>query len=147
MTVCQVFFSNERAIITVLQSSSNFQVLLMSKSLQRYIHYFWFRTKGKQTILKQARSFEIDAMQTAMKTARYVISCICSLSIDAGNYLPSSASTTRAWQVLPRHLRRRAASHNPRRVPLRLRDKARSEVRRLLPFITFILIPFIRWIL
>ncbi|KAJ4501438.1 NUC188 domain-containing protein [Lentinula lateritia] len=40
----------------------------------------------------------------------------------------SSASTTRAWQVLPRHLRRRAASHNPRRVPLRLRDKARSEM-------------------
>ncbi|KAJ3814661.1 POP1-domain-containing protein [Lentinula aff. lateritia] len=32
------------------------------------------------------------------------------------------------WQVLPRHLRRRAASHNPRRVPLRLRDKARSEM-------------------
>ncbi|KAE9383432.1 POP1-domain-containing protein [Gymnopus androsaceus JB14] len=57
----------------------------------------------------EARSFEIDAMQTAMKTA-------------------SSASTTRAWQVLPRHLRRRAASHNPRRVPLRLRDKARSEM-------------------
>ncbi|KAJ4491245.1 NUC188 domain-containing protein [Lentinula edodes] len=57
----------------------------------------------------EARSFEINAMKTAIETA-------------------SSASTTRAWQVLPRHLRRRAASHNPRRVPLRLRDKARSEM-------------------
>jgi len=36
--------------------------------------------------------------------------------------------TTRAFQSLPRHLRRRAASHNPRRVPKRLRDKATFEV-------------------
>ncbi|KAF9077548.1 POP1-domain-containing protein [Rhodocollybia butyracea] len=57
----------------------------------------------------EVRSFEINAMRNAMKTA-------------------SSASTTRAWQVLPRHLRRRAASHNPRRVPIRLRDKARAEM-------------------
>jgi hypothetical protein len=39
-----------------------------------------------------------------------------------------SAPTHRAWQLLPRHLRRRAASHDPRRVPLRLREKARFEV-------------------
>ncbi|KAJ3747388.1 POP1-domain-containing protein [Lentinula detonsa] len=57
----------------------------------------------------EARSFEINAMKNAMEAA-------------------SSASTTRAWQILPRHLRRRAASHNPRRVPLRLRDKARAEM-------------------
>ena len=37
--------------------------------------------------------------------------------------------TQRAWQQLPRHLRRRAASHDVRRVPLRLRDKAKAEVR------------------
>jgi ribonuclease P/MRP protein subunit POP1 len=37
--------------------------------------------------------------------------------------------THRVWQTLPRHLRRRAASHDVRRVPLRLRDKARAEVR------------------
>ena len=40
-----------------------------------------------------------------------------------------AGSTHRAWQELPRHLRRRAASHRVRRVPLRLRDKSRSEVR------------------
>ncbi|KAJ3717095.1 POP1-domain-containing protein [Lentinula raphanica] len=57
----------------------------------------------------EARAFEINAMKNAIEAA-------------------SSASTTRAWQVLPRHLRRRAASHNPRRVPLRLRDKARAEM-------------------
>jgi len=40
----------------------------------------------------------------------------------------SGSSTSRAWQALPRHLRRRAASHDVRRVPARLRDKARAEV-------------------
>ncbi|GLB38480.1 putative POP1-domain-containing protein [Lyophyllum shimeji] len=57
----------------------------------------------------EARAFEIDAMHTAMKTA-------------------SASSTSRAWQALPRHLRRRAASHDVRRVPLRLREKARAEM-------------------
>ena len=38
------------------------------------------------------------------------------------------SASHRAWQELPRHLRRRAASHDVRRVPLRLRDKAKAEV-------------------
>ncbi|EIW59552.1 POP1-domain-containing protein [Trametes versicolor FP-101664 SS1] len=57
----------------------------------------------------ESRAFEINAMHEAMQNAR-------------------SASTQRAWQQLPRHLRRRAASHDVRRVPLRLRDKARAEM-------------------
>ncbi|KAL4080470.1 ribonucleases P/MRP protein subunit POP1-domain-containing protein [Scleroderma citrinum] len=60
----------------------------------------------------EARAYEIDAMQKAIKSA-------------------GESSTHRAWQTLPRHLRRRAASHNVRRVPLRLRDKARAEERHL----------------
>ncbi|TFY68580.1 hypothetical protein EVG20_g3505 [Dentipellis fragilis] len=57
----------------------------------------------------EARAFEINAMHNAMKSA-------------------SSSSTHRAWQELPRHLRRRAASHDVRRVPARLRQKARAEM-------------------
>ncbi|KAH8998691.1 POP1-domain-containing protein [Lactarius akahatsu] len=57
----------------------------------------------------ESRSFEIKAMQEAMKNAK-------------------AGSTHRAWQELPRHLRRRAASHNVRRVPLRLRHKSRAEM-------------------
>ncbi|KAI8986191.1 POP1-domain-containing protein [Trametes punicea] len=57
----------------------------------------------------EARAFEINAMHEAMQNAR-------------------SSATQRAWQQLPRHLRRRAASHDVRRVPLRLRDKARAEM-------------------
>ncbi|KAJ6619451.1 POP1-domain-containing protein [Mycena sp. CBHHK59/15] len=55
----------------------------------------------------EARAFEIDAMQKAMKNA---------------------SASQRVWQTLPRHLRRRAASHDVRRVPLRLRDRARQEM-------------------
>ncbi|KAF7346225.1 Ribonucleases P/MRP protein subunit POP1 [Mycena sanguinolenta] len=57
----------------------------------------------------EARKFEINAMQVAQKTAR-------------------GAATQRVWQTLPRHLRRRAASHDVRRVPLRLRDRAKQEM-------------------
>ncbi|KAI1793285.1 POP1-domain-containing protein [Ganoderma leucocontextum] len=57
----------------------------------------------------ESRAFEMNAMHQAMENAR-------------------ANSTARAWQQLPRHLRRRAASHDVRRVPLRLRDKARAEM-------------------
>ncbi|KAG9081834.1 hypothetical protein FRC07_014401, partial [Ceratobasidium sp. 392] len=57
----------------------------------------------------QARSFEIGAMQSAMKSA-------------------AATTTHRVWQTLPRHLRRRAASHDVRRVPVRLREKAKFEI-------------------
>lgn len=40
----------------------------------------------------------------------------------------SAQSSSRAFQSLPRHLRRRAASHNPRRVPKRLRSRAAAEI-------------------
>ncbi|KAH8108673.1 POP1-domain-containing protein [Phellopilus nigrolimitatus] len=56
----------------------------------------------------EARAFEIGAMKVAMDNA-------------------SAGATHRAWQMLPRHLRRRAASHDVRRVPSRLRPKARAE--------------------
>ncbi|KAJ6584902.1 ribonucleases P/MRP protein subunit POP1-domain-containing protein [Mycena capillaripes] len=57
----------------------------------------------------EARAFEIDAMHKGMKAA-------------------SAGANQRVWQTLPRHLRRRAASHDVRRVPLRLRDKAKQEM-------------------
>ncbi|KAF9527535.1 POP1-domain-containing protein [Crepidotus variabilis] len=56
-----------------------------------------------------ARAFEITAMHAAMKNA-------------------CASSTHRVWQTLPRHLRRRAASHDVRRVPERLRDRAQAEM-------------------
>ncbi|KAK9898144.1 POP1-domain-containing protein [Cystobasidium minutum MCA 4210] len=56
-----------------------------------------------------SRGIEISAMEKAMKASR-----------DSG--------AQRAFQSLPRHLRRRAASHNIRRLPKRLRAKAKLEI-------------------
>ena len=49
-------------------------------------------------------------------------------SIDRHTEIHSALGNTRAFQSLPRHLRRRAASHNPRRVPKRYRSRAAAEV-------------------
>ncbi|KAJ2754071.1 Ribonucleases P/MRP protein subunit pop1 [Coemansia pectinata] len=59
----------------------------------------------------EARSFEINALQRSLENAK-----------TSGN--------ARAFQTLPRHLRRRAASHNVKRMPVRLREKAISEMKK-----------------
>ncbi|KAG5929798.1 hypothetical protein E4U42_004522 [Claviceps africana] len=61
-----------------------------------------------QAFLK-AHEFEINALQQSMATSKAV-------------------SSSRAFQQVPRGLRRRTASHNPKRVPRRLRAKARREM-------------------
>ncbi|KAG0334323.1 hypothetical protein BG000_008415 [Podila horticola] len=69
--------------------------------------------KGNRTLnvvdFAQARAFEINAMHTAMKQSK-------------------DSAAQRAFQSLPRNLRRRAASHNIKRLPVRLRDRAMREV-------------------
>ena len=55
----------------------------------------------------ESRSREMDAMLRASSTV-------------VGN--------TAVQQQLPRHMRRRAASHNVKRLPLRLRPQAQKEV-------------------
>ncbi|BFZ53385.1 Ribonucleases P/MRP protein subunit pop1 [Savitreella phatthalungensis] len=57
-----------------------------------------------------ARRFEINSMLASLDKAK-------------------EASSNRAFQTLPRYLRRRAASHNVKRVPKRLRDWARQEMK------------------
>ncbi|GBB87563.1 hypothetical protein RclHR1_01400016 [Rhizophagus clarus] len=57
----------------------------------------------------EARAFEINAMNDALERA-------------------NQAKNSRAAQTLPRHLRRRAASHNVKRLPVRLRKKASEEM-------------------
>jgi ribonuclease P/MRP protein subunit POP1 len=56
-----------------------------------------------------AREFEIRALETGMQRSQ-------------------AALTSRAFQKVPRSLRRRTASHNVKRVPKRLRARARREV-------------------
>ncbi|KAG5993986.1 hypothetical protein E4U52_001555 [Claviceps spartinae] len=62
-----------------------------------------------QAFLK-AHEFEVNALQQSMATSKAV-------------------SSSRAFQQVPRGLRRRTASHNPKRVPRRLRAKAKREMQ------------------
>lgn len=57
----------------------------------------------------EARAMEIMAFQQAIRSA-------------------AAFGNARVFQSLPRHLRRRAASHNPLRVPQKLRSKAAAEI-------------------
>lgn len=59
----------------------------------------------------KAREFEIKAMAASMAASKDSLS-------------------TRAFQQMPRELRRRTASHNVKKVPKRLRARAAKEVRR-----------------
>lgn len=58
----------------------------------------------------EAREFEIRALESGMQRSK-------------------EALTSRAFQKVPRALRRRTASHNVKRVPRRLRARAKREVR------------------
>ena len=57
----------------------------------------------------KAREYEIIALEKSMQNARH-------------------GSTTRAFQQVPRNMRRRTASHNAKKVPRRLRRRAEREV-------------------
>ena len=58
----------------------------------------------------KAREYEIKSLEASMGSSK-------------------KALTTRAFQQVPRELRRRTASHNVKRVPKRLRARAAKEVR------------------
>lgn len=57
----------------------------------------------------KAREFEISALERSIQKAR-------------------KSLTTRAFQQVPRHMRRRTASHNAKKVARRLRKRAEREV-------------------
>lgn len=58
----------------------------------------------------KAREYEIKAMESSMGSSK-------------------KSSSTRAFQQVPKDLRRRTASHNVKKVPKRLRARAAKEVQ------------------
>jgi ribonuclease P/MRP protein subunit POP1 len=59
-----------------------------------------------------AREFEIRAMESAIDNAS------------------EFTGSLRVFQTLPRHMRRRAASHNVKRLPVNLRQRALDQIAR-----------------
>ncbi|KAJ3022592.1 hypothetical protein HKX48_005778 [Thoreauomyces humboldtii] len=58
----------------------------------------------------EARAFELSVMEKGLASAT------------------EFAGVARAFQTVPRHMRRRAASHNPKRLPARLREWAKEQM-------------------
>ncbi|KAG8901959.1 hypothetical protein FRB99_004993 [Tulasnella sp. 403] len=82
--------------------------------------------EARSSLPSVARSFEIGAMQRAMENVRPVWDL--ALSYFGLVVISSGDASKRVWQTLPRHMRRRTASHDVRRVPVRLRVKALAEM-------------------
>lgn len=68
-----------------------------------------------------SRSFEISALQNAMRSSKFIPYSKSLLIVRA-------ALAQRAFQDVPRSLRRRSASHNVKRIPRPLREKASREM-------------------
>ncbi|KND05052.1 ribonuclease P/MRP protein subunit POP1 [Spizellomyces punctatus DAOM BR117] len=60
----------------------------------------------------EARAFEISALQKALENST------------------ENAGVQRVFQTVPRYMRRRAASHNVKRLPQRLREKALAQIAK-----------------
>jgi ribonuclease P/MRP protein subunit POP1 len=74
----------------------------------------------------KAREFEIKALEDGIKKSKHGL-------------------TTRAFQEVPKDLRRRTASHNVRKIPKRLRKRATREVRGYSQSYREALLNTIRW--
>ena len=110
-----------------LQELRHYQALWMSKGLLRCVSkplvistQYWLA--AGQSVRNQCNAHSYDQCKV------HICDLLIRFEIMERFYWIRDNATHRAWQQLPRHLRRRAASHDVRRVPVRLREKAKSEV-------------------
>lgn len=87
-----------------------------------------FKTQGARVIAAQStgeafQNGEID-VQKYVKSREFEIR-----ALEDSLVRSKKSATGRAFQAVPRSLRRRTASHNVKRVPKRLRPRAAKEVR------------------
>lgn len=80
------------------------------------------RTLAVQTTSKAFKNGELD-VGSFIKAREYEIK-----ALEDGLARSKKALTQRAFQQVPKDLRRRTASHNAKRVPKRLRKQAEREV-------------------
>lgn len=80
------------------------------------------RVLATQTSSKAFKNGQLD-VDTFVKSREYEIR-----ALEEGMSRSKQALTKRAFQQVPRDLRRRTASHNVKRVPKRLQPRAKREV-------------------
>jgi hypothetical protein len=97
---------------------------------------------SQNTAAARKRAKTIDARSLAVQSSSAALSATGELdvaayvgaqeaairSLESGIQRSKAALTSRAFQQVPRSLRRRTASHNVKRVPRRLRARAKREV-------------------
>ncbi|OIW31362.1 POPLD-domain-containing protein [Coniochaeta ligniaria NRRL 30616] len=88
----------------------------------------------KRAKLQDARTIRTQASDAALKDGELDLQAFLSArefeirALEASMRKSKAASTTRAFQKVPRDMRRRTASHNVKRVPKRLRARAAKEM-------------------
>lgn len=81
-----------------------------------------------------ARNIPVEPAQTALKDGELDLQAFVAAhefeirSLEQSMATSKAVGSSRAFQQVPRGLRRRTASHNPRRVPRRLRARAKKEM-------------------
>ena len=80
------------------------------------------RTLASQTSSKAFKHGELD-VDKFVKSREYEIR-----ALEQGLARSKKALTKRAFQQVPKELRRRTASHNVKRIPKRLRERGKREV-------------------
>ncbi|KAM3462013.1 hypothetical protein NHJ6243_004467 [Beauveria neobassiana] len=81
-----------------------------------------------------ARNIPVEPAQAALKDGELDLQAFVAAhefeirSLEQSKATSKAVGSSRAFQQVPRGLRRRTASHNPRRVPRRLRARARKEM-------------------
>ena len=81
-----------------------------------------------------ARNIPVEPAQSALKDGELDLQAFVAAhefevrSLEQSMATSKAVGSSRAFQQVPRGLRRRTASHNPRRVPRRLQARARKEM-------------------
>ncbi|KYK59888.1 ribonuclease P complex subunit Pop1 [Drechmeria coniospora] len=90
--------------------------------------------RHKRAKLNTARNIPIQPADAALKDGELDLQAFVAAhefeikSLEQSMSTSKAVSTGRAFQMVPRGLRRRTASHNPKKVPRRLRARARREM-------------------
>ena len=88
----------------------------------------------KRFKMQDARAMAVQSSSDVLKNGELNVSAFVKAreyeirALEAGMAKSKKGLTQRAFQQVPRQLRRRTASHNAKRVPKRLRARAKREV-------------------
>ena len=106
-----------------------------SSASNQNAHYNAPDKRVKRSFLPDARSIVTQSAETALKNGELDLQSFLKSrefeikALEDGMHKAKKSLTTRAFQQVPRDMRRRTASHNVKRVPKRLENRAKREMK------------------